>query len=307
MHVWTAHTRRKRAGLPSRVLNIDPRAPGSSEYIRVSGAPGLMRELFRHVRRGWTLNVHTNGHNRKSWLISLACGMAAQLGPGAALTLHSGLAPGYIRRGRNRRRLALRLICMLYTRVVAVNAEIAAAVASLGVPEDRVTIAPAFLPVEAPQVEAPREIESWMARHSPVIASAMFFRPEYGFELLAEAAGILRETHPAIGCLVMGCGEDRERARALIERRGLEDTILLAGDLAHELCLALMKRSSAFVRPSLKDGDSISVREAVSLGIPVVASRVGTRPEGVLLFEPGDVQGLVEKLNGVIPKQCISE
>ena len=38
------------------------------------------------------------------------------------------------------------------------------------------------------------------------------------------------------------------RAQALIERRGLEDTILLAGDLAHELCLALMKRSSAFVR-----------------------------------------------------------
>ncbi len=298
--MWNAHARRKRAGLPSRVLNIDPRSPASSEYIRVSGGFDLLRELFRHVYGGWILNVHTNGHNPKSWLIALACGLAARFGPGATLTLHSGLAPDYLASCASWKKRVARLACLLYGRVVCVNGEIARAVTSLGVSRERVGIFPAFLPVEAPEAAVPREMENWFERHSPVITSAMFFRPEYGFELLAKAVEILRAAHPQMGCLVMGSGEERDQARALVEMWGLGNEMLLAGDLEHDLCLALMARSSVFVRPSFKDGDSISVREAASLGVPVVASRVGTRPEGVLLFEPGDVRDLVEKLSGVL-------
>src|SRR6185503_11969747 len=58
----------------------------------------------------------------------------------------------------------------------------------------------------------------------------------------------------------------------------------------------LMARSAVFVRPTFRDGDSISVREAVSLGVPVVASNVGSRPDGVALFEAGDISGLVEQI-----------
>jgi len=79
----------------------------------------------------------------------------------------------------------------------------------------------------------------------------------------------------------------------------LGDRIFLAGDLEHELCLALMSRSAVFVRPTFRDGDSISVREAVSLGVHVIASNVGTRPDGVLLFEPGDVNGLMARIKEV--------
>src|SRR5215813_8880073 len=89
VHVWSAHTLLKRAGQESSVLNVDPRAPESAQYIKISGAAGLLLQLFRHVRNDWLLNVHTNGHNPKSWLIALACGLTAQLGPGATLTLHS--------------------------------------------------------------------------------------------------------------------------------------------------------------------------------------------------------------------------
>jgi glycosyltransferase involved in cell wall biosynthesis len=97
----------------------------------------------------------------------------------------------------------------------------------------------------------------------------------------------------------MGTGERREEAAALIGQRGLAENIYLAGDLDHELCLALMARSDVFVRPTFRDGDSISVREATSLGVPVVASNVGTRPQGTFLFEAGDVDGLVRQLEQV--------
>src|SRR5262249_47091467 len=146
----------------------------------------------------------------------------------------------------------------------------------------------------------PPEIEHWIQEHSPVITSTIFFRPEYGFEFLVRAVAILREKYPKMGCLVMGGGAKGEQAH---------EGMFLAGDLNHELCLALMARSSVFVRPALRDGDSISVREAHSMGVPVVASNVGTRPEGVMLFAPGDVEGLVDAVEQALdlPGRALSK
>jgi glycogen synthase len=299
VHVWSAHTRMKRAGQQSSVLNIDPRAPESDRYIKISGGMDLIRQLVRHVGNDWMLNVYINGHNPKSWAIAAVCGVAAQFGPGATLMLHSGMAPGYICNAPNRMRQVIRLVCALYRQIICVNDEIATAVADLGIPKEQIQITPAFLPIETPEVVPPPEIESWMRQHSPVMTSTMFFRTEYGFEVLLDAVGRLRDAHPQIGCLVMGTGEGREQAAELVERQGLIDQIFLAGDLDHELCLALMARSAVFVRPTFRDGDSISVREAVSLGVQVIASNVGTRPDGVLLFEPGDVNGLVARIEQV--------
>jgi glycosyltransferase involved in cell wall biosynthesis len=293
----------KRMGQQSNVLNIDPRAPQSDAYIKVSGAVDLGRELIRHAADEWVFQVHTNGHNAKSWMIALACGIASQFGPGSTLTLHSGIAPQYMRTASRSMRRLIRFACVLHRQVICVNDEIASAVAELGIAMDQIRVAPAFLPVSAPDVVVPMEIEAWLARHSPVLSSVMFFRPEYGFELLVEAISQLRTRYPGIGGIVVG--GDREEARGLVERRGLAETVFLAGDLDHELCLAVMSRSDIFVRPTLRDGDSISVREALALGVPVVASDVGTRPEGARLFEAGDVDGFVgivaERLSEAFP------
>jgi glycosyltransferase involved in cell wall biosynthesis len=57
-----------------------------------------------------------------------------------------------------------------------------------------------------------------------------------------------------------------------------------------------MSACDVFLRPTIEDGDSISVREALSLGVPVVASRVGMRPSGAILFRPGDVDEMLAKI-----------
>jgi glycosyltransferase involved in cell wall biosynthesis len=281
------------------VLNVDPRAPESDEYIKISSAFGLCRQLLRHAWNDWSLDVHTNGHNRKSWLIALACGVAGQFGAGGKLTLHSGLAPAYIRGNQGLSQQFVGLTCALYDRLVCVNEEIADAVRELGVKKERIDIAPAFLPIESPEAAIPPEIEAWMANHSRFVSATMFFRPEYGFEVLVDALCRLLPRHRSLGCLVMGTGEDRLQAGALIKDAGLSDSVFLAGDLDHELCLTLMARSAAFIRPTFRDGDSISVREALALGVPVIATNVGTRPEGTRMFEPGDVDGLVEQVSRV--------
>jgi glycogen synthase len=290
----------KRMGQQSSVLNVDPNAPAADAYIKISGGADLLLQLLRHVWNDWALHVHTNGHNPKSWFIGLACGLAGQLGPGATLTLHSGLAPAYLRGSRGWKREVARFACVLYDRVTCVNTEIADAVAELGVEANKVQITPAFLPIEAPHVSLPGDMQSWLEQRSPLISTTMFFRPEYGFEILLSALSRLKKRYPEIGCFVMGSGEEHAKAEALVEKSGLKGRIYLGGDLDHELCLAVMARSSIFVRPTFRDGDSISVREALALGVPVVASNVGTRPEGVTLFTAGDVEGLVNAVVRVI-------
>src|SRR6185503_16149730 len=178
------------------------KAPASDAYIRISGATDLLKELFRHVYSDWTLSVHTNGHNVKSWLTSLVCGFTAQFGPGGTLTLHSGMLPDYLRGGPEWRRTLARFTCVMYDRIICVNDEIADELASLGIPARQLEIKPAFLPVPPAQVSIPERIQSWMRRRSPVISATLFFRPEYGFELLMEAVSVLRQRHPGLGCLV---------------------------------------------------------------------------------------------------------
>jgi glycosyltransferase involved in cell wall biosynthesis len=58
----------------------------------------------------------------------------------------------------------------------------------------------------------------------------------------------------------------------------------------------LIKRADVFVRATRSDGDSLSVRECLAFGTPVVASDCVKRPEGVLLFRCNDENDLAEKL-----------
>ena len=50
------------------------------------------------------------------------------------------------------------------------------------------------------------------------------------------------------------------------------------------------------MRPTLADGDSVSVREAVALGRVVVATSVGTRPPEARLVPPADAEALAQGL-----------
>jgi len=287
VHVWGIDRQLVATDVRCEVLNTN----------RIHSGPGLGIELLRHAWRGWTLHLHTNGHNWKSWLLALGSGLAGQSSGGCILTLHSGMAPAYLSAASVWRRRLAGLVCLLYTRVICVSPAIQTAIVSLGVPSQRTELVPACLKTERPQVALEPLLKAWIGRHRPLLSTALFFRPEYGFDWLVAGLARLRDRYPSFGCLVMGSGEQRAEAERRIQQTGLEENVLIVGDVAHELCLALMSISQVFIRPTFEDGDSISVREALSLGVPVVASRVGMRPNGVMLFHPGDAEEMVSQID----------
>jgi len=286
VHVAGIHRRLQGAGVRCETLD-------STDASRPGFAIGLAQYSFR----GWTLHVHVNGHNWTSWALALECGLAPS--GGCVLTVHSGMTPGYVSRVTGIERAMLRAAGKLYRRVVCVNEAIRDALDATGAFAGRLEVAPAYLGREGSGQELDARLASWMDTRRPLLSTAVFFRPEYGVHVLLKGVARLRERHPSLGCLVMGSG-DQAQTEAMIREWDLGENVRLLGDIGHESCLAVMARSDIFVRPTLADGDSISVREAAALGVPVVASRVGTRPDGVMLFEPGDAEGMVAQIESAL-------
>lgn len=283
VHVEGIRRHLNAAGVTCRVLDMNVFRPGF----------GFAWNVLRYGLQGWTLHLHTNGHNLKSWLIALWCGLAGQSRGSCVLTLHSGMAPGYLCDSPRWRRKLAALTCSLYGRVVCVSPEIGDALLSLGVESQRIEILPAFLSAESAEASPDPALLAWIGRHRPLFSIVLFFRPEYGFDLLMDCLARLSRAYPSLGCLVMGSGEQRDEAGMRVTQAGLDQNVRLLGDVDHETCLALMSACDVFLRPTFEDGDSISVREALALGIPVVASRVGTRPAGAILFQAGDVDEML--------------
>jgi len=246
--------------------------------------------LLRHAAAQWVIHLHTSGHNTSSWLAALACATAGLLnGRKTALSLGSGQAPDWIRQSRGAMRAVVRLTLALTNTIICRNERSRAAIAALGIPARKIVVVSGFYGL-GPAVGAtlPDAVETFLREHSPVVGAVASIGPEYGLPLIAEAAAGLRTVHPRLGLLLMG--------PARFEHAALAGDLLQAGQLPHATVLAAMRRLDVFVRPTYFDGDASSVREALALGVPVVASDTDFRPEGVIVFRRGHVDDLTNKL-----------
>ena len=191
VHVMQTQRRLTAAGAQCCVL--DP--------SRTRGKFVLVGKLMRYASQGWAIQLHTNGHNTKSWLMALICGTIARTNRvPATLTLHSGMVPQYV--GSTVHRTLARLACSLYQHIVCVSPAIEEAIVSLGVDRQTIEVRPAFTPPEDVAVSLDQPLIDWMESHSPLLSTTLFFRPEYGFPLLVEAIARLRSQYPKLGCVV---------------------------------------------------------------------------------------------------------
>lgn len=129
----------------------------------------------------------------------------------------------------------------------------------------------------------------------PLLLSVGRLHPQKGYHLLIEAMGMLRETHPEALLCIAGDGSLRPELAAQIEQSGLSEQVRLLG--AREDVPVLMAASDLLVSSSLWEGLPVVVLEAMSAGLPVVATTVGDVPRVVheevgLLVPPSDSAAL---------------
>lgn len=300
VHVQQLSRLLTQSGADCRVIDIERGTEPKEGAIRVGGYVDFLRKLLRFSSQGFVSHIHTNGHNFKSWLAIWVTTWAGFLfGRRNVVTIHSGLMPAYSDGSGRLAKIVIRTALWPAGKVIAVNEQIEKALLKLNVSADRMVVLPAFA-LGARSGSLPERVLAWRERFQPLVTSAVYLEKEYGTELLIEACRRLAQKYPNLGCLVMGSGSEEGRLREEIRKRNLEDRVFLLGNVPHEICLSIMEKSDLFVRPTFFDGDAISVREGLALGVPTVASNVGFRPEGVFLFEAGDVSDLARQMeNGL--------
>ena len=101
--------------------------------------------------------------------------------------------------------------------------------------------------------------------------------------------------------MIIGSGSLESELRNHIKSKGYRDQVLLAGDVPHGMTIQLIQDCDIVLRTTKFDGDAISIREALYLGKPVIATDNGMRPDGVFLIStPVDTGEFVEKIVEVV-------
>ena len=204
------------------------------------------------------------------------------------------------------RRVLVQLVLSWPERVIACNSDNADAIKQFGVPSERVVLLSNALPVKGNgdrlMFLLPERFTAFQNSHQPVLLSISAWYYQYGSLDLLCAFVELRKSFPQLGLvLIFKQGGDVEfvaEFNTFIADKNLSEHVLVLmnlPDIAPILCL-----TDIFVRTPHTDGDSLSVREALAMGLPVVASAAGYRPDGTILFKPGDSVDLGVQLEMVL-------
>lgn len=277
-------------GISCEVVNLSRHRREEHDGIHYpSGALGTLRRMLAGYD---LLHLHIGG---KLTLRLLGLSLACTLVPGArsVLTFHSGGYPGWPE-GRTAGRRTLRgFVFRRMDRIIAVNEQIAELFRRFGVPAGRIRLIPPYaLPGEWPQEPLPPRLREFYESHSPVLLTVGLLEPEYDLAMQVRCLARWRRDLPRAGLVIVGSGSLEEELKVRIAGSPCREHVLLCGDLPHTVTLRAMAEADVLLRTTLYDGDAISVREALWLGIPVVATDTGMRPPGVRLVALGDEEGL---------------
>lgn len=131
--------------------------------------------------------------------------------------------------------------------------------------------------------------------------------PVKGHTYLLQAVRSVLAVHPKAKLFVVGQGELEESLTRQAVELGIDHAVSFLG-LRNDIPNVLAALD-LFVLPSLSEGLSVALLEAMSAGLPVIASRVGGNPEIVqdgvtgLLVAPGDVSELAGHILEMISKR----
>jgi glycosyltransferase involved in cell wall biosynthesis len=89
------------------------------------------------------------------------------------------------------------------------------------------------------------------------------------------AFSMFKENHPEYRLLIVGEGDLEAELRALSRKLNIEDSVFFLGKLEPKKVGELMRESMIFVLSSISEGSPKVVLEALSCGLPVVATDVG--------------------------------
>ena len=230
--------------------------------------PGLVLRLARRLRDLRPDVVHT--HNTGGFLYGVTAAKLARV----TRIIHTRHGQRFA--ASSRETWMFRILSRLAYRVVSVSEDVRQLTISEGIRADRTCLIRNGVdllrfPYVGPNVLGPAVL---VARLSPEKDVATLIHA------VKHASQLLGPQQAALSLEIVGDGPTRPQLESLSRSLGLGDTIRFLGERS-DIPL-LLANASMFVLPSLTEGISLTLLEAMARGLPVVATRVGGNPEVVL-------------------------
>ena len=238
------------------------------------------------------VHFHIGGvFNLRLAVLTLVCGILP--GKRSVVTFHSG---GYARNAvefaklLSLRGFAFRSVDF----VIGVNSQMLEMFRAYGVSEHKMKLVlPFALKRPDQQIEVPPSLMEFVSVQEPFLLSVGGLEPEYSHSFMIDAMETVLTRLPNAGLMIVGSGSLWEELREQIASKAYSDKICLVNDIHHGVLLHLIENADVLLRLTQYDGDAISVREALFLQTPVIATDNNMRPDGVRLVpttpKPEDV------------------
>jgi glycosyltransferase involved in cell wall biosynthesis len=247
-------------GLPCEILPME-----NPWDVRI--LPGLRRYL---AAGGWEV-VHTHGM-RANLPVRTILRVAR---PRQALftTVHSDLALDYAHPLMSRAYVALdRFSAGAVDGFFCVSADLADKLAARGVAKSRIRVVyPGIEPVD------PGDLDAGSRPDAEVVGTVARLVGVKDIGLLLEAARVLRDRRPGLRVVVVGEGPERAALQRQAAAAGLSDVVEFRGEVRP--AWSALREFQVYALTSISEGVPLSVLEAMSMGLPVVATAVGGIPE----------------------------
>jgi glycosyltransferase involved in cell wall biosynthesis len=286
--------------IPNSVINITRHRKPEGDGVYYPKNTYQLLRLLRTVQYD-IVHLHIGG-NVTNRLLGLALVCCSWPGKKSVLTFHSGGYPSSPEGLKLHSHSIAAFVFRRFDRIVAVNQQIVDFFRRLGVPPEKIVfIHPHPLPVVDEHTPPLREdLQRFYDSHHPVLISVGLLEPEYDLPLQISAISRVREKFPDAGLVLIGSGSLEMDLRGLISSNADRDHILLCGDVSHPVTLRAVSQSDVMLRTTLYDGDAVSIREALHLNIPVIATDNGMRPANVHLIPKQNLVKLVDAVETTI-------
>lgn len=143
------------------------------------------------------------------------------------------------------------------------------------------------------------------AEHFTVICVSRV-TPRKGIRFLIQAFKLLSGRYSQLRLIIVGDGNEKKSLEDLVQGLDIKDRVEFAGAIAHEKVSPFYQRANVFALPSLNEGMSNVMLEALASGLPVVATDTGGTKELVtdgvngLIVKMKDADDLAEKIERLI-------
>lgn len=171
------------------------------------------------------------------------------------------------------------------------------------------SIIPAFIP-DVEKHELPKQLVEELKNYEIIISTNCYKlnytsdnQETYGFDIIIKAFNILANTYKIENLLIIFLDPSKTYYELMSKYNSTQykrnNRIMYLPETGISFS-ELLKRSTISVRATRTDGDSLSIRESLYFGVPVIASDVVERPNGCILFNNLDPIDLAFKINEAV-------